>query len=304
MTAALALTPAPGLDSLIPLAVNTVTSPHSRRAYRAALERFFAWYGTAQPGPFCRQTVTAYRAYLEASGAGPSSINQALSAIKALAREAAACGMLNESRAAAIAGARGAKQLGVRTGNWLTLGQANALLELPDTSTLKGKRDEALIAVLLGCALRRFEAVRVVTVEHMQQRNGRWVFVDLAGKGGRIGTVPIPWWAYDAIRKWLDAAEITTGVLFRRINKAGRIEGPLGECGVWWIVKEYAACLGVQFAPHDLRRTFAKLARKGGAANDQIQYTLRHESPDTTKRYIGDCQELEHAPCDVLGIGA
>jgi integrase len=55
-------------------------------------------------------------------------------------------------------------------------------------------------------------------------------------------------------------------------------------------------------APHDLRRTFAKLAHKGGAAIDQIQLSLWHESIQTAEEYLEVEQGLTDAPCDHLGL--
>jgi len=57
-----------------------------------------------------------------------------------------------------------------------------------------------------------------------------------------------------------------------------------------------------KIAPHDLRRTFAKLAHKGGSALDQIQLSLGHGSIQTTQRYLGVEQDLTDAPCDRLGL--
>ena len=66
--------------------------------------------------------------------------------------------------------------MGIRTGNWLSLRQAQALLSAPDVATLKGLRDRAILAVLLGCGLRRSE-VAALTFAHVQQRDGRWCIV-------------------------------------------------------------------------------------------------------------------------------
>jgi integrase len=55
-------------------------------------------------------------------------------------------------------------------------------------------------------------------------------------------------------------------------------------------------------APHDLRRTFAKLAHKGDAPLEQIQLSLGHASIQTTERYLGVKQSLSDAPCDHLGL--
>lgn len=85
------------------------------------------------------------------------------------------------------------RQQGTRVGNWLTREQTNDLLAVPDRSTLKGKRDYCILALLVGCALRRHELTNL-EVDEIQLREGRWVIVDMRGKGGRVRTVPIPMW--------------------------------------------------------------------------------------------------------------
>ena len=79
------------------------------------------------------------------------------------------------------------------------------LLSMPDVETLKGLRDRAIVAVRLGCGLRRSEVI-ALRMEHVQQREGRWVIVDLVGKGNRVRTVPMPAWAKAAPDAWTDAA--------------------------------------------------------------------------------------------------
>jgi len=91
--------------------------------------------------------------------------------------------------AASVAKVRGAPQHGVRTGNWLNRQQAERLMDAPDLSTITGQRDRALLAVLIGCGLRRSEAAGL-TFEHIQQRVSRWVIVDLVGKHGRTVRFP------------------------------------------------------------------------------------------------------------------
>lgn len=56
-------------------------------------------------------------------------------------------------------------------------------------------------------------------VEHIQQRDGRWVVADLVGKGGRVRTVPVPAWVKVAVGEWPDAAVIDTGRVWRPINR-------------------------------------------------------------------------------------
>lgn len=132
------------------LVLDGVSSRHSKRGYGAALSDFLGWYEAQRPRVFCKATVQAYRVRLECKGLSASSINIRLSAIRKLAAEASDNGLMQGELAAGIRRVRGAKKSGVRTGNWLTREQAEVLIEAPDCSTLKGKRDRALLAVLIA----------------------------------------------------------------------------------------------------------------------------------------------------------
>ncbi|MFN8466329.1 MAG: tyrosine-type recombinase/integrase [Caldilineaceae bacterium] len=290
------------LAAVVEMVTNAVSSDHTKRAYSRALTEFIRWHGEAGRIGLDKATVNAYVTYLRSEGVPASSINQRLVAIRKLAREAADNGLIDYSTAEAIARAEGVRIEGKRLGNWLTQQQAQALLDAPDTDSLKGMRDRAILAVLLGCGLRREEAASL-TVEHLQQREGRWVIVDLAGKRNKVRSVPMPSWAKYAVDTWLVAACIGSGVVFRPVNKGGRVQpGPMTAQAIYNTVSEYAANVGVTVHPHDLRRTFAKLAHKGNAPIEQIQLSLGHSSVQTTERYLGVTQDLHSAPCDVLGL--
>jgi integrase/recombinase XerD len=297
------LLPSP-FDQIIDLVVNSVQSEHSQRAYRRAIEAFLAWC-QIQAGrpPLSKALVQQYRVALTEAKLAPSTINVQLSAIRKLAAEAADNGLLDAQLASGIGKVRGVKNEGLRAGNWLTREQARELLLAPDTSTLKGKRDRAILAVLLGCGLRRSELV-ALELDQVEQRENRWVIVDFRGKGGRRRTVPVPAWVKNAIDAWTSAAQITEGPIFRSIGKGGRLKkGTLAHVGVWWLVKEYAAGIGLKnLAPHDLRRTCAKLCRKSGGDLEQIQMLLGHASIQTTEKYLGMQQNLVEAVNDKLGI--
>ena len=142
------------LGAIQSLVLDSVVSAHSRRVYAAALEQFLAWYGRAPRGPLNKALVNRYRAELQAQGLGAVSINHRLTALRKLAAEAADNGLLDPQVAAGIARVKGPRAPGRRLGNWLSRQQAEQLLHLPDTQTLRGKRDQALLAVLLGCGLR------------------------------------------------------------------------------------------------------------------------------------------------------
>jgi site-specific recombinase XerD len=285
------------------MVLDGLPSAHSRRAYERALVEFFHWHRETGRPQLGKAVVQRYAAELREAGMSSSSINQRLSAIRKLAGEAADNGLLDPQIAGGIRAVKGARQEGRRTGNWLTREQAQIWLGAPDLSTLKGQRDRALLAVLIGCGLRRAEAASL-TFEHIQQREGRWVFVDLIGKRDKIRSVPIPNWTKAAIDAWAQAAGVADGMVFRAVNRGDRMVGKgITPQAIRNIVAEYARKLkNTGVAPHDLRRTFAKLAYKGGAALDQIQLSLGHESIQTTEDYLGVEQDLTDAPCDHLGL--
>jgi integrase/recombinase XerD len=295
------LTPAEA--AAIEMVLDSLPSEHSRRAYQRALIDFFRWHAGAGRPALNKALVQRYVAELRAAGLSSSSVNQRLSAIRKLVSEAADNGALDSQIAGGIRAVKGARQEGRRTGNWLTREQAQSWLGAPDTRTLKGLRDRALLAVLIGCGLRRAEASNL-NLQHIQQRDGRWVLVDLIGKRDKVRSVPMPNWTKAAIDSWSSCAGVAEGLVFRAVNKGDHVVGDgITPQAIRNIVADYAQKLkhaGV--APHDLRRTFAKLAYKGGAALDQIQLSLGHESIQTTEDYLGVEQDLTDAPCDHLGL--
>ncbi|MET0621586.1 MAG: tyrosine-type recombinase/integrase [Pyrinomonadaceae bacterium] len=287
----------------IEMVLDGLPSEHSRRAYERALFDFFHWHrGVGRP-QLNKAVVQRYAAELREAGMSASSVNLRLSAIRKLAAEAADNGLLDAQIAGGIRTVKGARQEGRRTGNWLTREEAQGWLSAPDKRTMRGRRDRALLAVLIGCGLRRSEAAGL-TFGHIQQRDGRWVLVDLIGKRDKIRSVPMPNWARAAIDEWSKASGVSDGLVFRAINKGDRVVGEgITPQAIYNIIVGYAGALEKKgVAPHDLRRTFAKLAHKGGAAIDQIQLSLGHESIQTTEDYLGVEQDLTDAPCDHLGL--
>jgi integrase len=285
------------------LVLDSVSSPITKRVYNMALDEFLVWFQQAPRPGFTKATVSAWRVSLEARGLGSSSIIIRMSAIRKLAAEAADNGVLAPEIAAGIARVRSAKSVGIRVGNWLSVRQAQSLLNAPDISTVKGLRDRAILAVLLGCGLRRSE-VAALTFAHIQQRDGRWCIVDIVGKHGRVRTVPVPAWTKVAIDLWTSAASLVDGYLFRPVNRADRLGGErLGEKVVWQMLRQYAEVIGIPgIAPHDARRTCAKLCRAAGGELEQIQLLLGHASVQTTERYLGTKQDLVHAPNDAIKL--
>src|SRR5258705_7391909 len=167
------------------MVLDSVPSIHSKRNYAKALDDLFAFCASR---PLSRALLMEYRTTMD--HLSPSTINVRLSAIRKLVGEARRNGMIGLEEAANLTDVPNARQKGTRLGNWLTREQAKELLAVPDRSTLKGKRDYVIIALLVGCALRRQE-LATLKIEKIQLREGRWVIIDLLGKGGRIRTVAV-----------------------------------------------------------------------------------------------------------------
>jgi len=288
---------------LKPLVLDSVSSPITKRVYSMALDEFFAWYDQEPRPGFTKATVSAWRVSLEERKLGSSSIIVRMSAIRKLAVEAMDNGLLAPDLAAGIQRVKSAKSIGVRMGNWLSLKQAQTLLNTPDITTLKGLRDRAIIAVLLGCGLRRSE-VAALTMNHIQQRDGRWVILDLVSKHKRVRTVPMPTWVKVAIDAWTAPAGVADGHVFRPVHRGDQVRGDaLSDKVIWQLLRPYAAAAGVPgIAPHDLRRSCAKCCRAAGGELEQIQLLLGHASVQTTERYLGTKQDLVHAPNDGIKL--
>jgi integrase len=291
-----ALTPVQAM--LRKIALDSVPSPHTRRNYAKALDDLFA-FSAGQP--LSRSLLMEWRAGMESLS--PSTINVRLSAVRKMVEEARRAGMVGQEEAASLTGIPNIRQQGSRLGNWLTREQAKELLAVPDRSTLKGKRDYVILALLVGCALRRNELAEL-DVETIQQREGRWVLADLEGKGRRIRTVAIPIWVKHGINAWMTAAGIEDGRLLRSISKSAKVNrDTLSDWAVWSVVEQSSKQIGIEhFGAHDLRRTCAKLCRKNGGDLEQIKFLLGHSSIQTTERYLGSEQDIEIAVNDNLGL--
>lgn len=311
-------------EALVHLVTDGVDSPHTKRMYVGALRHFTNWYVQHGTPPLTKALIQSYVDWMRMEGKSASVINQKLSVVKKMVREAADNDLLNPQTAQSILHAKGVKQRGKRLGYWLTMDQVSQLVNTPDLTTLSGVRDRAVLAVLVGCGLRREEAANL-TFGHIQLRNNRWVIVDLEGKGNRIRSVPIPDWVKATLDDWTYALENEAGQIFhtkptervwRAINKADRLtgvravrggciaEGYISGQAIEDIVNEYGIKAGFdqKLDAHDLRRTFAKLTRAAGAPIEQIQLSLGHASAVTTERYLGTRQDLEQAPGDMLKV--
>src|SRR5437867_12150198 len=194
----------PDLDQAKSAVLISLTSADAQRGYRHAIEEFIEWYCSEPRLSFSKTVVLRYRIHLESRHLAPGTINLRLGAVRRLAYEAADCGLLSADLAAGIRRVKGVNKLGARLGNWLTAEQGQALWQAPDRERLKGKRDRALLSLLLSRGLRRHELAEL-TFGHLQQREGHWAIVDLRGKAGHVRTIPVRDWVHGLLDDWTKA---------------------------------------------------------------------------------------------------
>src|SRR5450432_2164954 len=153
----------PDLEQSKNAVLNSLAAASSQESYGHAIEEFIGWYCSEPRLAFNRTVVLRYRFFLEQKNLAPSTINVRLAAVRRLAYEASDTGLLSPELAAGIRRVKGAKRLGVRIGNWLTVDQSRTLLDKRLSDGLRGKRDRAILALLIGCGLRRAELVGLGT---------------------------------------------------------------------------------------------------------------------------------------------
>jgi integrase len=281
--------------ALTDLVLASIPSPSGRRNYAKAI-RDLAAFSNARP--LTLVLLLEWRGAM-ATKLASGTVNGRISAVRKLIQEARRTGLIDGEDAADLLQIDGLPHRGSNVGNWLTRPQVRQLLAVPSRKTLRGKRNYCILALLVGCGLRRSE-LAALEVKALQLREARWVLADIKGKGGRVRTVAVPAWVMQAIREWGTAAKIETGKLIRRLTL--QPEG-LSSYAIWEIVTAAANKIGVpNFGPHDLRRTCAQLCRTKGGDIEQIQFMLGHASIVTTQRYLGTLQNLETAVNDNLGI--
>jgi integrase/recombinase XerD len=178
-------------------------SESSRRVYSARIAQYMDW---SQGASLSRESIRAWLRSQELSGSSAQVRNQSLAAIKRLASEAAEVGWIPHNDAAQIARIRSKRVLGARSGLWLDPAQLARLLELPDRTTAHGRRDACLLALLIGCGIRRAEACALATAQ-LKIVDDRMLLVNVAGKGDRVRSVSVPVWAQRDIERWMKELE-------------------------------------------------------------------------------------------------
>lgn len=280
-------------------------SPQTRRAYKNDLQAFMQFTGIVKPEEFrsvTRSHVLAWRAELEKQKLAGSTIRRKLAALASLYE------YLCETNAVTHNPVKGIKRPKVDSyeGKTPALGdaQVRALLDAPSSDTLKGKRDRAILSVLLYHALRREELTKLLVKDFNQERRGV-AHLRVQGKGAKLRYVPAHSHSLRLITEYLDAAghgQELDGPLFRPIRNrcAGHTATALTPGGVYSeVVVRYMKQVGIKgenMGPHALRATAATSALEHNADIAKVQEWLGHASISTTRVYDRRSSKPEDSP--------
>ncbi len=276
-------------------------APHTRRCYSSHIRHWQDWRERGNSSSrlsLDREHVKQYLRSLDLSGKSAQVQNQALAALKRLASESAELDWIEPQTAAQIRTIKARKATGIRTGRWLTSAQTAQLLAQCDPSTIPGLRDAAILALLVGCGIRRDEACQLETAQIKETSfDSRTItlLTNLTGKGGRVRTIRVPAWAAQILANWhkeITKKGVVESTRFLRSARWSHIEASLSPAAVRDIIRKLGTKIGIpDLNPHDLRRTHAKLARLGGAPLETIQHSLGHASLKTTEIYLRTGEE-------------
>jgi len=262
-------------------------SPSSRRIYAHDAEVFAHWlqFHQVTPETITEETMSAYRGYLlehyrTATAKRMFSVSCRLLGVQ-VGRK-----ILKSNPAANVRGIKAEDE-----SPHIALGreQAKTLLESINTSTLKGKRDYAMISTLLYTGIRRFECA-ALTIGDMSMEQGHHILM-IKGKGNRRDIVKLRVEAWRAIKDYLEATKRDTlgksAPLFCQFHKGDMVvESSISSNVVYRTVIHYAELAKIdKLKPHGMRATFVTLSLEGGAKLEQVQYAARHKDPRTTERY-------------------
>jgi site-specific recombinase XerD len=279
-----------------------IDNPRTRRAYESDLREFMTFPGIEDPTQFrsvSRGDVLAWRRDLERRDLSAATIRRKLAALSSL------FDYLCESHAVTGNPVEGVKRPRMDSGEGKTptIGnhQARALLQAADGSTLRGRRDRAILATLLYHGLRRAELCSL-RVADMQERRGV-KHLQVRGKGSKIRFVPLHPGAASAIAEYLEVARHSNdanGALFRSIsNNARGSTASITPDGVYKMLACYAKELQIDvagFGPHSLRATAATNALDHGADIAKVQEWLGHANIATTRVYDRRQSRPEDSP--------
>lgn len=287
----------PWIESMAAFIANK-RSPRTHRVYRVVLNQFFI-FAAKHPSEVKQSDIIKYRHHLEHLERASSTIRQRLAAISGYYTF---CISRNLTLHNPVRGVSRPSVDAYSDATWLNKDQAKTLVSQPSLTTVKGKRDYAVLLTLLLTGLRRSELANIRRGD-IQER-GEKLYLAYNCKGGTKVVRDIPKRCWEAIESYLIASgrEITDdSPIFMAITNAGerlrRYYGKNGHNGshpispeaIRQIVTSYARrAFGgeVKVSPHTLRHTAGTLLRKSGRSIEEVQSFMKHRRVDTTRRYL------------------
>lgn len=275
----------------------------SRRVYLNDVKHFANWMIEQgfTPKIMTRSGMIAYRSYLAASAYSKATKQRMFSV---------ACRLMNEQYITGRIDAKITQDVkGFRTDNdetthtALSKSQARDMLDAIDRTTQMGKRDYAIVLLLVKTGLRRSE-LEALNRGDIKVMDGHHVAVIEHGKGDKRRVVKLRVDVYRGLEEYLKALpdagkDAPLFVSFRRGDHP--TSARITDKGIELIVKKYAPC-DVELTPHGLRATFATVALESGAQLQQVQYAMGHKDPRTTERYQKRKLNLDNNAVDVLNF--
>jgi len=279
-----------------------IDNPQTKRAYQNDVQEFMAFAGIEDPHAFRqvgRSHILAWRRDLERRALGSATIRRKLSALSSL------FDALCEANAVQGNPVDGVKRPKVASqeGSTPAIGdhQARALLAAPDTSTLQGLRDRAILATLLYHGLRRAELCALHLGDLQDRRGVRHLRV--LGKGSKVRYVPLHPAAAGDIAAYLEVAghgDDKAAPLFQPVSNNARGTGrSITPDGVYKVLAKYAGMVGIDisgFGPHALRATAITNALEHNADLEKVQDWVGHANISTTRMYDRRHARAEDSP--------
>ncbi|WP_107339336.1 site-specific integrase [Agrobacterium pusense] len=274
-------------------------SSNTMRAYRGDWQDFQDWCAARDRShlPATPATVANYASSLAEAGKKVPTIARKLAAIRFFHRGAGLDNPTDNAGVAAILkGIRRTVGTAARQKAPATVDVIHAMMARINADSLQGKRDRALLLLGFAGAFRRSELVAITVEDLTFSDEGVDVFLpksktDQEAKGQSVailnGKALKP---ADRLKEWLQAAEITSGPIFRRFNRGDRLTAEtLTDQAVALIVKKYADAAGLDVASlsgHSLRAGFVTSAAENRASISRIMEVTRHRDPRTVETYV------------------
>ena len=285
-------------------------SPNTRHAYQKDLRDFFRTIAGSEPTPElvahflslerfdAVALVLRYKAKMMERGLKEATINRRLSAIKSLVNYARKIGKCDYT----LSEIQGEKVQKYRDTSGISRQVYRSVLALPERSTLKGKRDYALLRILWDNALRRGEVERADIKDF--HPNTRTLKIRGKGKGTQVGAIDLSRATVEALLEWLQARrEVNPDApLFcslDSVKKGHRLTGS----GIAWLVQGYCRSAGIakQMSPHRIRHSSITAALDATDGNvRKVQKLSRHTNLDTLMIYDDNRQKDQLEISDLL----